>query len=161
MAYCFTLIANLIAAPFNSVLASKAEQLISGQPPTQTGNFLKTIMQLPKDFIRALQWLVYYLPRALIGLILFLIPGVNAGAPVIWFLINAWAFALQYSDYPADNNGQSFKQMRQRLNQQRWQYLGFGSTVLLITMIPIVNFIVMPAAVVGATLMWQDQNNSK
>jgi len=32
--------------------------------------------------------------------------------------------------------------------------MGFGLAVLLTTLIPLVNFIVIPAAVAGATLFW-------
>jgi hypothetical protein len=35
--------------------------------------------------------------------------------------------------------------------------LGFGSGVMLGTMIPIVNFIIMPVAVCGATVYWVEQ----
>ncbi len=159
MAYCFTFVANLIAAPFNSLLARRVEALLTNNVTPQQDNFWTTLVEVPKDIGRAIQWLLYYLPRAIIGLILFIIPGVNAGAPVIWFLINAWTMSLQYSDYPADNNRYSFKQMRNISNQHRIQYLGFGSAILLFTMIPIVNFVVMPAAVIGATKLWLAEQN--
>lgn len=160
LAYCFTLVANLIAAPFNSVLAKRATAIFTGVEPPDNSSFWQTVAEIPQDMFRATQWLLYYLPRALFGLVLFIIPGVNAGAPVVWFLINAWTMALQYVDYPADNQQQSFSMMRQQVNQHRLRYLGFGSAVLLFTLIPIVNFAVMPAAVIGASKLWL-KNNSK
>jgi CysZ protein len=36
---------------------------------------------------------------------------------------------------------------------------GFGGLVMLCTMIPVVNFFVMPAAVAGATLIWVRENH--
>jgi CysZ protein len=160
MAYCFTLVANLIAAPFNSILAERATAIFTGVEVTDTSSFWKSIIEIPQAMLRAAQWLLYYLPRAIMGLILFIIPGVNAGAPIVWFLINAWTMALQYADYPADNNKTSFKQMRQCANQNRLRFLGFGSAILLFTMIPIVNFFVMPAAVIGASKIWLNNQHA-
>ena len=48
----------------------------------------------------------------------------------------------QYIDYPADNH------------KKRWQSLGFGGIVYLVLLIPVVNLLMMPAAVAGATLFW-------
>jgi CysZ protein len=50
--------------------------------------------------------------------------------------------------------GLSFRDQR-RLLRQHWPLtLGFGAMVLLLTLIPLLNFLAMPAAVIGATLMW-------
>lgn len=35
--------------------------------------------------------------------------------------------------------------------------MGFGGLVALCTGIPVVNFVVVPAAVVGATLLWVEE----
>jgi len=35
--------------------------------------------------------------------------------------------------------------------------LGFGSGVTVLTMIPVLNFVAMPAAVIGGTLLWSEQ----
>tara|TARA_R110000868_G_scaffold410505_4_gene698846 strand:- start:88563 stop:89285 length:723 start_codon:yes stop_codon:yes gene_type:complete len=152
MAYTFTLIANIIAAPFNSSLSERVQELITGEK--KSASALSQVKDIPRSVGRAGLWLLYYIPRAIFFAILFLIPGVNAAAPFTWFAFNAWVMSVQYMDYPMDNNGHSFKHMRELLSQQRGTNLGFGSGVLLITMIPIINFVAMPAAVIGATLLW-------
>jgi CysZ protein len=55
------------------------------------------------------------------------------------------------------NHGILFRQQRQRLRQQRMLVMGFGSAVMLLTLVPVVNFLAMPAAVIGATLMWVER----
>jgi CysZ protein len=52
------------------------------------------------------------------------------------------------------NHGLKFREMRRRLGQQRGLSLGFGASATLLSMIPLVNFILMPSAVAGATAMW-------
>ena len=62
--------------------------------------------------------------------------------------------SLEYLDYPFGNNGILFKNIRDQARQQRMACLGFGAAVSAVTMIPLVNFIVMPAAVAGATSLY-------
>ncbi len=55
------------------------------------------------------------------------------------------------------NHDLTFKQQKQTLKKRRGLSLGFGGSVMVLTSIPIINFIVMPVAVAGATAMWVDQ----
>ena len=101
--------------------------------------------------------LLYFIGWALPLVPLSLIPAVNMAAPPLWILFGAWMLALEYADYPLSNRGLSFRDQR-RLLRRHWPLaLGFGSVVLLLTLIPLVNFLAMPAAVIGATLMWTQE----
>ena len=40
------------------------------------------------------------------------------------------------------------------LKSKRWQSLSFGGIVYVALLIPVVNILMMPAAVAGATLFW-------
>jgi len=87
-----------------------------------------------------------------------MIPGLNLLAPFAWFVFSAWLFALEYSDYPLGNCGLHFSQIRAELRQRPLLALGFGASVSICTMIPLLNFLVMPAAVAGATAWWLDES---
>lgn len=154
--YFFAIIANWLAAPFNGLLSEAVERHLAGADTTQNESFSTVIKDLPRIFGREWAKLKYWLPKALACLILFLIPGVNLVAPVIWVLFSAWMMAVQYIDYPMDNHKVSFHDMLTQLRERRGGPLGFGGTVMLITMIPIVNILVMPVAVAGATALWYD-----
>lgn len=154
LAYGFTLLANLIAAPFNGLLAEAVEKHLTGQPLDQTGNWRALLKDVIPSLLSEVQKLVYFAFRALPLALLFVIPGVNLAAPLLWTLFSGWMLALEYADYPMDNHGLKFRDQRPRLRQRRALTLGFGLTTLGLTLIPVVNFIVMPAAVAGATAMW-------
>ena len=77
--------------------------------------------------------------------------------PLIWFAFAAWMMAIQYCDYPMDNNQVGFKQMKQLLAERRWAALGFGSLIQLGMLVPGLNLILMPSAVIGATIFWVEQ----
>ncbi len=56
---------------------------------------------IPRIMKREWQKLARYLPRAIVLLLLYFIPGVGQTvAPVLWFLFSAWMLAIQYCDYP-------------------------------------------------------------
>ena len=84
-------------------------------------------------------------------------PVVGAVTPVLWFAFGAFMLAMEYLDHPMDNRGFAFKQKLHILRQRRGLSLGFGGTVTLLTALPLVNLIVMPAAVAGATALWVDE----
>ncbi|HYQ92205.1 MAG TPA: sulfate transporter CysZ [Candidatus Competibacteraceae bacterium] len=153
--YTFNLLANFIASPFNTLLAERVEDLVNPGVVRPPGRPLwREIVRLP---MAELKKLVYFLLRAIVLLLPFLTPVVNTIAPFIWGLFTAWMLALQYMDYPLGNHLIPFAEQRRLLSQRRQLALGFGSAVLLLTMIPVVNFLAMPAAVIGATLLWVEQ----
>ena len=151
--YSFSVVANLLAAPFNSLLAERVERL------AQPANAHRPVTDLSwKELVLSplagLNRLLYFIGWAIPLLLLSFVPVVNVAAPVLWMLFSAWMLALEYADYPLGNRGLSFRDQRCLLRQHWPLTLGFGGMVLLLTLIPLLNFLVMPAAVIGATLMW-------
>lgn len=154
--YSFTIVANLIAAPFNGLLAEKVEMRLRGEVNADT-SWQAVLRIVPKAIARELSKLAYYLPRFLIILAITFVPLVNLAAPFLWFLFGAWMMAIQYCDYPMDNNRVSFKSMKAVLKSHRLTALGFGGLVQLGMLIPVINLILMPTAVVGATIYWVEE----
>lgn len=148
----FTALANLIAAPFNSLLSQKVEQLYGGQRAPAPG-WGDVVRELPRTLGSELRKLGYFLLRAIPLGLLFLIPGLNLVAPFLWALFSAWFLAIEYSDYPLANRGLGFREQHRQLSAQRLTALGFGAGATFLTLIPVVNLAAMPAAVIGATLL--------
>lgn len=159
--YFFAMIANWLAAPFNGLLSEAVERHLSGNFSEQNTPFSEVIKDLPRILGREWAKLKYWIPRALICLLLFLIPVVNLIAPIIWIVFSAWMMAIQYVDYPMDNHKVPFQTMLDKLKARKMGPLGFGGMVTLFTMIPVVNLLVMPVAVAGATALWFDHYREK
>ncbi|MCK5639537.1 MAG: sulfate transporter CysZ [Gammaproteobacteria bacterium] len=155
--YTFSLIANLIAAPFNGLLAEAVERHLNGELPPPGGSFSQALREAPQAILDEIRKLMYFSLWIIPLLILFIIPIVNLAAPFLWALFSAWMLTLEYSDYPMGNHQLTFNEQRHKLKNRRLLSLGFGGTTLVATMIPIVNFLVMPAAVAGATAMWVER----
>lgn len=152
--FTFTVVANLIAAPFNGLLAEAVERHLTGREPAGSGGLLQALRGAPGALLDELRKLLYYLVWVIPLLLLFLIPGLNLAAPLLWALFSAWMLAVEYGDYPMGNHGMDGRTQRQQLRRHRLLSLGFGGATLLGTMVPLFNFFVMPAAVAGATAMW-------
>tara|TARA_B110000444_G_C18711892_1_gene534123 strand:- start:232 stop:822 length:591 start_codon:yes stop_codon:yes gene_type:complete len=159
--YLYTIVAVIIASPFNSLLAEKTEELVTGKSVCGLEGFYEALLAIPMSIGRELKKILYYLPLLLLVLILSFIPPFTLIAPVLWFILGAWMMVVQYCDYPLDNNSKSFKELKNKLRGQRLTSLGFGSVILLVSAIPVINFVVMPAAVCGAVLYWCEDLNEK
>lgn len=155
--FIFSSVANWIAAPFNGLLSEKVECYLTGKPAPES-NFSDLVKDIPRTLSREWTKFAYYIPRAIGCLILFFVPVIGQTvAPVLWFLFSAWMMAIQYCDYPFDNHKRDFNVMKAQLKQDKGCALSFGSMTTLFSMIPIVNFIVMPVAICGATALWVDK----
>ena len=158
--FCFSIIANLIAAPFNSYLAVAVASHLRGTSSEQAFDLKAMPAEFAAAFKSEIIKLTYFVIRALPLLLLFFIPFVQAFAPLIWFLFGAWMLALEYMEYPMGNQGILFPEVRATLLEKRTLTISFGSSVMLLTMIPVLNFIVMPAAVAAATKIWIERINA-
>ncbi len=157
--YLFTAVALIIASPFNALLAEKAEELVTGKPVNSLEGLGAALMALPRGILRELSKLLYYVPMAAFVLILSFIPVLGIVTPVLWFLLGAWMMSIQFVDYPMDNHQLSFGDVKEAVRERRLSSMGFGGVVALCAGIPIINFFVVPAAVVGATLLWCEELN--
>lgn len=154
--FSFTVLANFISAPFNGILAEAVEEHISGRKIVDDSPWHTVITQAPAALKEEWRKLMYSLTRSLPFLLFFFIPGINIIASALWMVFGAWMLAIQYADYPLSNHQIAFKQQREKLKQKRLLVLGFGGAVMIGTMIPLVNFIILPCAVAGATVMYLD-----
>jgi CysZ protein len=152
--YSFNLITNLIAAPFFGLLAEKIETELTGVTPPD-----EPLSQLiPRTLARELSKLWYFMSRGLVVLLVFLalffIPGANILGVCLAALWSCWCMAVQYVDFPADNHQLDFSELRSRLKQQPLTSYAFGGIVLVGCMIPLINIVISPIAVAGATIFW-------
>ena len=152
--FTFTPIANIVAAPFNALLAEKIEARLTGKAINSNSNFIK----IARDSVLSqLRKLVYILLWSAALLLISLIPVINFAAPFLWVIFGSWLLSLEYLDYPMGNHELDFKRQKQILAARKGLALGFGGSVMILTSIPLINFIVMPVAVAGATVLWVEQ----
>ena len=152
--FTFTPVANIVAAPFNALLAERIEAILTGQKLESGSSF----MEIAISSIRSqLGKLIYILLWSLGLLLISFIPVINLISPFLWILFGSWLLSLEYFDYPMGNHDISFANQKKRLSERRGLALGFGGSVMILTTIPLINFVVMPLAVAGSTIIWVEQ----
>ena len=156
--YTFNIVANLLAAPFNGLLAEVVECHLTGRSTRPSGGGGRTFLTELRATLRAeVRKIAYVAIRSLPLLVLFVIPVVNVVAPVVWMVVGAWMLAVTYVDYPMANHGIGFGALLARLRERRLLVLGFGGAAMAALAVPVLNFLVIPCAVAGATAMWVEQ----
>jgi len=154
--YSFTLLANIIAAPFYGQLAKAVEAKLKGHPMPEvdTGSLFKEVPNMLGSEVRKL---FYYLVRAIPLLLLSLIPGLNIITLPLWLAFSAWFLTFEYTGYSFENHNILFDQQKRLLKKSRLNTMSFGGISLLATTIPVINLFAPAVAVAGATKMLVDR----
>ncbi len=155
--YISTLIVLLLTSPLHALLSEKVEEQLTGQAVPALEGIGPALLAIPRGIFREIRKILYYIPLALFVLVISFIPGLQAFAPLLWFALGAWMMGLQFVDYPMDNHQMSFREVKVACASRRLSSLGFGGVVAFVAGIPLLNLVVIPAAVVGATLMWCEE----
>lgn len=152
----FTIIANIIAAPFNGPLAAAVERNLLGITDFSSNkSFSQEVKEaIANEFIKLKYTLYLMMPLAFLSLLSLAFPLIAPIVAILWMVYTVWVLTLEYADFPMANHGISFKDIKTTLATKRFLSLGFGSLVMFATLIPFVNFLVMPIAVAGATKMY-------
>ncbi len=150
--WLFGLLAVLITSPFLGAFSMALERVHFGSAPEVDTQIWTDISA---SIAREARKLLYYLPRLILVFLLTLIPVINLAAPVLWLLFGAWTMAVQFVDYPTENRQQPFQVTLDRLKSNRAAALAFGACATGVLMIPLLNFLLIPVAVAGGTLLWR------
>ena len=152
--FSFTVLANLIASPFYGVLAARTLALLDDEAQVVEQPIMQVLIAESK---RAF----YIILRMLPLLFLSVIPLVNVFAPVVWAVFGAWMLAMEFMAYPLENAGLLFIEQRELLRTVRIGALSFGGITMLGLSLPVLNIVIGPAAVIGATLYFHEMTEKE
>jgi CysZ protein len=153
----FTLVATTLAAPFNDLISEKTEQIVTGRLSDAPFSIVQTLKDVSRGLWHTVRILLMYIGLLVLCLILLLIPGLGAVAyPVAAALLGAFMLSFEYLSYPMDRRRLSFQQKMGFVRSRLSSTLGFGLGSFAAAAVPIVNLLIIPAAVVGGTLLFLD-----
>jgi CysZ protein len=154
----FSIVANIVASPFNGLLATAVEAHLNGTQSVAAMSSSNIVSEIARSMIGESRKLIYIALRSLLLLgvsaVLAFVPVINLALPWLWFLFGAWMLTLEYLDCPLTNHGQLFPVVLEKMREHRAMAFGFGSGMTVMTLIPGLNFIAMPVGVAGATSMY-------
>jgi CysZ protein len=148
----FTVVSNLIAAPFNALLAEAVARYLGETVPESS--WRSVLRLLPRTLWDEVAKLWYMLKWLIVVVIITFIPLTTPIAPILWLLYAAWMSGFEYYGYPGGIIGLTHKDILARMRRQRPMLYGFGAATTLAGMVPLLNILVMPSAVAAATWLW-------
>jgi CysZ protein len=148
----YTGLTLLIGDPFYEKISQRVEGRLGGIPGGAVNlPFWRELRRSIGESIRLIGFSV------VVGVLLFvggLLPAVGQTVvPVIAAFIGGWALTVELTGIPFARRGLRLRDRRRILRQHRWLALGFGVSVFVCFFIPLGAVLVMPAAVIGATLL--------
>lgn len=147
--FSFTVLGNLLLAPFNGLLSQSVERALGAEPGSAPD---ETLWQSMKRSSRLALWRFgFILLRVAAVFLLGLVPAVGVLALPVGVLLGAWLLALEFSDSPLGNWGASLEQQRALVRENRSGFIAFGLAAMAMSLVPVLNFALIPAAVAGMT----------
>ncbi len=151
--YAFTLIlAGIVASPFNDVLSARVEReaLAGEMPEPDYGLIWGSLRAVGSSIVILLSYGIVMLPI----LVLNLVPVVGqVAASILSTGVSAMFIALEFTDYSLERRGLNLRQKFELLEDNRTFALGFGLGTAVLIWVPLLNFLTIPIAVAGGTLL--------
>lgn len=136
------LTANVLSAPLYELVSCAIERDVRGS--VAEISFWRSLRLIPEELKKVLLIL-------LTSLAFFLIPGLN----LLALLVTAFLVAWDFYDYPMARRGWPLRTRLRFVMKDFWAVLGLGLWLI----IPLTQFVLIPLAVAGGTLMNLDRIN--
>lgn len=128
------LLPSIIASPFYDYVSIKVEKDLTGGTSYDI-SFTKALLLMGEEIKKALFILF-------VSIVAIFIPFLN-------LLVPAWLIAWEFYDYPVARRGLGFSERLQGVRKDFWKISGFSVWF----MIPFIQFLLMPLAVAGGTML--------
>jgi len=150
--FAFTVVGNLIAAPFNDVLSQRTEQILTGtliDEPFSMAQIMKDLWRVIQDELRKMSIFVVLM---IVALLFNFLPGVGSFIYAVLSVgLTLYFLIIEYTGYVFGRKHLGFKDQRIFISRNRLGTLGFAVAVMGMLCIPFVQFFTIPIAVVAAT----------
>jgi len=156
--FTFTVVGNLIASPFNDLLSERTEQALSGE----TNNEVFSISQFLSDswrtvLMEAKKMSIFVVVMVLI-LPLNLLPGVGNGVYTVLAVgLTLFFLSFEYLGFVMVRKRKYFSEQKSYIFARKFLMLGFSCGVMTLLMIPFLQMLCIPLAVIGVTRLWCEE----
>lgn len=144
---------NLILAPVQDPLSEATERALGGNTAAPSGFIRGTLISLRHTLVR----LVLMLLGFAVLFPLNFVPGIGS---VLWFIISttwsAFWLSAEYLSGPMARHHRRFREVLSALKKRPGVTFGFGYALWVLLWLPVVNFFLMPIAVVAGTLLYRE-----
>jgi CysZ protein len=147
----FTVIAQIIGQPFYERISDRVEHQLGAPPAGADAPWWRTF---PRASLESALLLALTLACTAPLLVLGLLPVLGQSVvPVLQALVAGFFLAVELLAIPLQRRGLHLAGRLRFVWRHRAQTLGFGVTAFLLFLVPLMNVLAMPGAVVGAVLL--------
>ena len=156
----FTILGNVITAPFNEEISQRVEEIVAGTKEAHKMGFWEDAYISIKGEV---QKLAFYLIILLLIFSLNLIPVAGSViATVLGVIFSSFYNALDFLDYPMTRKKMRFRDKLKVTRKGKLVTYGFGFTAFLLLFLPVINVFMKPILVVaGTSLFYEKGYNSQ
>lgn len=153
----FVIVSKILAGPFNDMLSGQVEMRegFNAQAPS-------TISQAAAMFGRGManevMKLAFYLVVIVVVFPLNIIPLLGSALyAVLWTGFSLWFLGMENIDFPMARRNWRFSEKLAYWKSEAPLLTGIGAGSALVLLVPVVNFVLMPLVVIGATLCFLER----
>lgn len=154
----FTILGNVITAPFNEEISQRVEEIVTGTKEAHKMGFWEDAYISIKGEV---QKLAFYLIILLLIFSLNLIPVAGSViATVLGVIFSSFYNALDFLDYPMTRKKMRFRDKLKVTRKGKLVTYGFGFTAFLLLFLPVINVFMKPILVVAGTSLFYEKGYS-
>ena len=152
----FTILGNVITAPFNEEISQRVEEIVTGTKEGHKMGFWEDEYISIKGEI---QKLLFYLIILLFIFSLNLIPVAGSViSGILGVIFSSFYNALDFLDYPMTRKKMRFRDKLKVTRKGKLVTYGFGFTAFLLLFLPVINVFMKPILVVAGTSLYYEKD---
>ncbi len=153
---------NIVCCPLNCLLSSSVLRRLRHTADSKTKAFslLSEIINSLGAFNAELKKVIHYLKYAFIILLCSFLPLINVVTPVLWIAFGGWMLLIEYLDYPFADDDVVFPACLEQITDRKALCIGFGTSITIIALIPVLNWFTTTIGVIGATILYAENFNA-
>ncbi len=150
----FTAVGLVIAGPFLDLISQKVDEIRLGVDPSPEGTIISDIA---KSLMSQLKKILFFFAIQFLCLMLYMIPVIGQiGGAAIQLVVSFMFLAWEFWDFPMDRRKMTFKEKKDFLFHYKYTAIAFGGVCFCYILVPLLNFVMMPMSVAGATILISD-----
>src|SRR5207247_734969 len=147
----FAALVQLVGGMFHEVLCDRVEALLGSPPVPEPG---ATLARLRRGIVETVWTFALYLVLCLPLFALGFVPiAGQTVAPAMEILLGGFFLALELTRIPMERRGWRLRERLRVLWRRRAESFGFGITLFLLFLVPGMNILALPGAIVGGVLL--------
>lgn len=154
----FTILGNIITAPFNEEISQRVEEIVTnGNKPGKMGFWEDAYISIKGE----VQKLLFYLVILLFIFLLNVIPVAGSIlSTVIGIIFSCFYNALDFLDYPMTRKKMRFRDKLKITRKGKLITYGFGFASFLLMFLPVINVFMKPILVAAGTALFYEKGYS-